>query len=143
MVSIRRVSISDYKDIYMLNKELGYLYEEEKVREKIKYIIENKKDIILVAYINNNIIGYIHGSEYELLYSDSLINILGFVVKESYRKNGVGTALIDKLEEIAIEKKYSGIRLVSGIDREDAHRFYERNGYIYRKEQKNFIKLFS
>ncbi|MBU6135598.1 MULTISPECIES: GNAT family N-acetyltransferase [Clostridium] len=143
MVSIRRVSISDYKDIYMLNKELGYLYEEEKVRKKIKYIIENKKDIILVAYINNNIIGYIHGSEYELLYSDSLINILGFVVKESYRKNGVGTALIDKLEEIAIEKKYSGIRLVSGIDREDAHRFYERNGYIYRKEQKNFIKLFS
>ena len=135
MVSIRRVSISDYKDIYMLNKELGYLYEEEKVRKKIKYIIENKKDIILVAYINNNIIGYIHGSEYELLYSDSLINILGFVVKESYRKNGV--------EEIAIEKKYSGIRLVSGIDREDAHRFYERNGYIYRKEQKNFIKLFS
>lgn len=127
----------------MLNKELGYLYEEEKVRKKIKYIIENKKDIILVAYINNNIIGYIHGSEYELLYSDSLINILGFVVKESYRKNGVGTALIDKLEEIAIEKKYSGIRLVSGIDREDAHRFYERNGYIYRKEQKNFIKLFS
>lgn len=143
MVSIRRVSISDYKDIYMLNKELGYLYEEEKVRKKIKYIIENKKDIILVAYINNNIIGYIHGSEYELLYSDSLINILGFVVKESYRKNGVGTALIDKLEEIAIEKKYFGIRLVSGIDREDAHRFYERNGYIYRKEQKNFIKLFS
>lgn len=143
MVSIRRVSISDYKDIYMLNKELGYLYEEEKVRKKIKYIIENKKDIILVAYINNNIIGYIHGSEYELLYSDSLINILGFVVKESYRKNGVGTALIDKLEEIAIEKKYSGIRLVSGIDREDAHRFYKRNGYIYRKEQKNFIKLFS
>lgn len=127
----------------MLNKELGYLYEEEKVRKKIKYIIESKKDIILVAYINNNIIGYIYGSEYELLYSDSLINILGFVVKESYRKNGVGTALIDKLEEIAIEKKYSGIRLVSGIDREDAHRFYERNGYIYRKEQKNFIKLFS
>ena len=143
MVSIRRVSISDYKDIYMLNKELGYLYEEEKVRKKIKYIIENKKDIILVAYINNNIIGYIHGSEYELLYSDSLINILVFVVKESYRKNWVGTALIDKLEEIEIEKKYSGIRLVSGIDREDAHRFYERNGYIYRKEQKNFIKLFS
>lgn len=143
MVSIRRVSISDYKDIYLLNKELGYLYEEEKVREKIKYIIENEKDIILVAYIDNNIVGYIHGSEYELLYSDSLINILGFVVKESYRKNGIGTALINKLEGIAREKKYSGIRLVSGIERENAHRFYERNGYIYRKEQKNFIKLFS
>ncbi|MBS6500032.1 MAG: GNAT family N-acetyltransferase [Clostridium sp.] len=143
MLNIRKVSISDYKDIYLLNKELGYLYEEEKVREKIKYIIENEKDIILVAYIDNNIVGYIHGSEYELLYSDSLINILGFVVKESYRKNGIGTALINKLEGIAREKKYSGIRLVSGIERENAHRFYERNGYIYRKEQKNFIKLFS
>lgn len=143
MLNIRKVCISDYKDIYLLNKELGYLYEEEKVREKIKYIIENEKDIILVAYIDNNIVGYIHGSEYELLYSDSLINILGFVVKESYRKNGIGTALINKLEGIAREKKYSGIRLVSGIERENAHRFYERNGYIYRKEQKNFIKLFS
>lgn len=143
MLNIRKVSISDYKDIYLLNKELGYLYEEVKIREKIKYIIENKKDIILVAYIDNNIVGYIHGSEYELLYSDSLINILGFVVKESYRKNGIGTALINKLEGIAREKKYSGIRLVSGIERENAHRFYERNGYIYRKEQKNFIKLFS
>ncbi|WP_195428229.1 GNAT family N-acetyltransferase [Clostridium sp. D46t1_190503_E9] len=143
MINIRKISISDYRDIYLLNKELGYLYPEEKVREKIKYIIENKKDIILVAYIENNIIGYIHGGEYELLYSDSLINILGFVVKESYRKNGVGTALINKLEEIARENKFSGIRLVSGIDRENAHRFYERNGYIYRKEQKNFIKLFT
>ena len=60
--------------------------EKKELREKIKYIIENKKDIILVAYINNNIIGYIHGSEYELLYSDSLIKYLGFVSKESYRK---------------------------------------------------------
>ncbi|WP_195263046.1 GNAT family N-acetyltransferase [Clostridium sp. 1001275B_160808_H3] len=143
MINIRTISISDYRDIYLLNKELGYLYPEERVREKINYIIENKKDIILVAYIDNNIIGYIHGSEYELLYSDSLINILGFVVRESYRKNGVGKALIDKLEEVARKNKYSGIRLVSGIDRENAHRFYERNGYIYRKEQKNFIKLFS
>ncbi|MDU7240267.1 MAG: hypothetical protein E6292_01645 [Clostridium sp.] len=50
---------------------------------------------------------------------------------------------MNKLEGIAREKKYSGIRLVSGIERENAHRFYERNGYIYRKEQKNFIKLFS
>ncbi|MDU7240266.1 hypothetical protein [Clostridium sp.] len=58
MLNIRKVSISDYKDIYLLNKELGYLYEEVKVREKIKYIIENKKDIILVAYIDNNIAGY-------------------------------------------------------------------------------------
>lgn len=142
MLSIREISISDYKDIYLLNKELGYLYEEKKVKERIKYILENTNDIILVAYINNEVIGYIHGSQYELLYSDSLINILGFVVKESYRRMGIGRALIDKLEGFAKENRYSGIRLVSGIDRENAHRFYEENGYIYRKEQKNFIKLF-
>lgn len=142
MLSIREISISDYKDIYLLNKELGYLYEEKKVKERIKYILENTNDIILVAYINNEVIGYIHGSQYELLYSDSLINILGFVVKESYRRMGIGRALIDKLEGFAKENRYSGIRLVSGINRENAHRFYEENGYIYRKEQKNFIKLF-
>jgi len=77
-----------------------------------------------------------------LLYSDSLINILGFVVKEKFRNTGVGNVLLEKLEYWVKDNGYSGIRLVSGFDRLNAHRFYERHGYINRKDQKNFIKVF-
>ena len=141
-INVRRIRITDYNDIYLLNQELGYLYAIEKVQERIKYIIDNTKDIILVAQQNDEVIGYIHGSPYELLYSDSLINILGFVVKEKFRHIGTGNVLIGKLECFAKENGYSGIRLVSGFDRLNAHRFYEKHGYINRKNQKNFIKTF-
>lgn len=141
-ISIREVKITDYNDIYLLNQELGYFYPIEKVKERIVYITENTKDIILVAKQDNEVIGYIHGSPYELLYSDSLINILGFVVKEKYRNTGVGNALINHLEHWAKEKGYRGVRLVSGVNRLNAHKFYEKHGYVYRKDQKNFFKIF-
>jgi predicted N-acetyltransferase YhbS len=93
-VMIREIRPEDYYDICLLNKELGYDYPLEKVKVRIEHIQKNTKDIIFVAQRENEVIGYIHGSPYELLYSDSLINILGFVVKERYRSKGVGSLLI-------------------------------------------------
>jgi predicted N-acetyltransferase YhbS len=141
-INIREIQTTDYNDVYLLNQELGYLYPIEKVKERISYIIKNTKDIILVAQQNDEVVGYIHGSPYELLYSDSLINILGFVVKEKFRNTGIGNILISHMEYWAKENGYSGIRLVSGFDRSNAHRFYQKHGYINRKDQKNFIKTF-
>ena len=142
-INIREIKVTDFKDIFLLNQELGYAYEMEKVRIRIEYILENTKDIILIAQQNDEVIGYIHGSPYELLYSNSLIDILGFVVKEKFRNTGIGNILIEKIQCFAKENGYSGIRLVSGFDRLNAHRFYEAHGYINRKNQKNFIKIFS
>ena len=140
-IKVRVIEIADYKDIYLLNQELGYVFTIEKVKEKISYIKESTKEIILVAEKDNEVIGYIHGSPYETLYFDSLINIMGFVVKKDYRNIGVGNTLINSLEYCAKENGYIGIRLVSGYERTDAHRFYEKHGYINKKDQKNFIKI--
>ncbi len=141
-VYIREVETTDYHDIYLLNQELGYYCPEEKVKERIEFIKKNTKDIVFVAEQNNGVIGYIHGSPYELLYSDSILDIRSFVVKEEYRNMGVGSLLINYLECWAKEKGYSGIRLVSSFHRLNAHRFYEKHGYIHKKDQKNFIKIF-
>ena len=139
-INIREIETSDYNDIYLLNQELGYLFSIEKVKDRISYITENTKDVILVVEKDNEVIGYIHGSPYELLYNDSLINILGFVVKGDYRNTGVGNELINSLEDWAKENGYIGIRLVYGYERTDAHRFYEKHGYINKKDQMNYIK---
>lgn len=103
--------------------------------------MKNTKDVIFVAQQNNEVIGYIHGSPYELLYADSLVNVLGLVVKNQYRSLGVGGILMDKLESWSKENEFYGVRLVSGADRLIAHKFYENHGYVNRKYQKNFIKL--
>ena len=142
---IREIKSTDYKDIYLLNQEFNpklCSFSAERVKERIDYIVNNTKDIIFLSEQGNEVIGYIHGSPYELLYEDSLINVLGFVVKEQYRNLGVGNMLMEGLEFWAKEKDFYGTRLVSGSDRLNAHKFYEKHGYVSRKNQKNFIKMF-
>jgi predicted N-acetyltransferase YhbS len=142
-IGIREIRAEDYKDIFVLNRELGYIYDMDKVRERIEYILSSTKDKVFVAQCEDSVVGYIHASPYELLFSDSLVNILGFVVSEKYRGSGIGSRLIGELEMWAAKNGFSGIRLVSGIDRVNAHMFYENHGYVNRKNQKNFVKMFS
>lgn len=145
-INVRKIRTSDYNDIYLLNQEfkpkLNHLLP-EKVKERIEYILKNTKDIIFVSEQKDKVIGYIHGSQYELLFSDSLINILGFVVKEKYRNNGVGSMLIRYLEGWANNNRFSGIKLLTNPLNVNVHRFYERHGYIYTKDQKNYMKMFN
>lgn len=142
---VREVRITDYQDIYLLNQDFNSnlsFFTEEKVKEKIEIIIRETKDKIFVFELNNEIVGYIHGSRHELLFADSLINVLGFVVKERYRNQGIGSKLMDYLEHWAREEGYSGIKLLSHPSREQAHRLYHKRGYQFTKDQKNFIKSF-
>ncbi len=139
---IRNVLPSDYEDISELNMQLGYSNPKEKVKGRIEHILTNTRDIILVAEIHGKIIGYIHASPYELLFNDSLLNLLGFVVKQDHRGTGVGHRLITELESVAKKSGFSGIRLTSGSDRTEAHKFYNNHGYLFKKDQKNFTKYF-
>ncbi|MDO3680228.1 GNAT family N-acetyltransferase [Paenibacillus ehimensis] len=144
-INIRNVSVTDYRDIYLLNLDFNpsfYAFSEEQVKERIDFITNHTKDIILVSEHNNEVMGYIHGSPYYLLFSGSLLNILGFVVKAKYRNQGVGGMLIQGLEDWAETHGFSGIKLLSHPSRIHAHRFYERRGYVFTKDQKNFIKKF-
>ncbi|KKO55543.1 GNAT family N-acetyltransferase [Paenibacillus sp. DMB20] len=144
-INVREIRVADYDDIYLLNQDFNpnlSSFSAEKVKAKIETITKKTKDIIFVCERSNEVIGYIHGSPYELLFSDSLVNILGFVVKEKYRNHGVGSKLIEHLEQWGANNGYSGIKLLSHPSRINAHRFYERRGYIFTKDQKNFIKMF-
>jgi len=141
-IQIRQVIEDDFHYIYLLSQELGYECDEQKIKGRIKHILKNTKDTIFVAAKGDEVIGYIHGSPYELLFKDSLVNILGLVVNGQHRNLGVGGSLIEKLEGWAKESGFSGVRLVSGADRLDAHKFYESHEYVYTKNQKNFIKIF-
>ncbi|GAA3413115.1 GNAT family N-acetyltransferase [Paenibacillus hodogayensis] len=143
--NIREIRVTDYRNIYLLNLDFNpnfSSFSEEKVKEKIAIITEKTKDIIFVYEENNEVIGYIHGSPYELLFSESLVNVLGFVVKETYRKQGIGSLLIERLEQWGEDNGFSGMKLLSHPSRIHAHRFYEQRGYRFTKDQKNFIKRF-
>jgi GNAT superfamily N-acetyltransferase len=140
---IREAGIDDYKDICLLNRDgLGYEYPLEKTKERLAAIISATTDAIFVAENDGKIVGYIHLEAYECTYSDSVKNVLALAVDENYRRMGIGRQLIQMAEEWAKSCGAVGIRLVSGYNREIAHKFYQSCGFTLRKEQKNFIKLF-
>lgn len=142
-IVLREARLEDYINICDLNKYgLGYEYPLEKTRERLEYILSRPSDRIFIAENNNEVVGYIHGSDYECTYSDPLKNIMAIVVRDDCRGKGVGRMLIRSVENWAKSDNCIGVRLVSGYDREKAHEFYLHCGYCHRKNQKNFVKLF-
>jgi predicted N-acetyltransferase YhbS len=139
---IRQVKPEDYRDICTLSTELGYTYPVEKTEQRIRFILENTTDIILIAEAGGKAVGYIHASPYELMYHDPIMNILGFVVTEEKRGSGIGHLLITEIERLAKERGFTGFRLTSGDDRTGAHRFYEKHGYTTKKTSKKYTKNF-
>ncbi|MFZ2539803.1 MAG: GNAT family N-acetyltransferase [Oscillospiraceae bacterium] len=144
MIVIREATAEDAQRIYEINKySFGYDYPNEKTKTRLEYILSRTTDKLYVACEEDEVVGYIHGSDYECTYSDSLKNIMAIAVDEQYRGKGIGKALLNALENWAVSDGSVGVRLVSGMNREKAHEFYLHCGYNLRKEQKNFIKIFA
>lgn len=140
---IRKAKISDAEDIYYINKtSLGYDYELDKQRNNLESVLKDKTQVIFVADISNKVVGYIHLTSYDVIYTDTYKNCLGLAVDNDYKRMGVGSALLSQGEIWARENDAVGIRLCSGIERENAHKFYKSQGYIENKLQKNLKKIF-
>ena len=140
---IRKAKTSDAEDIYYINKtSLGYDYDLDKQRNNLKSVLNDKTQVILVADIANKVVGYIHLTSYDVIYTDTYKNCLGLAVDNDYKRMGVGSALLKQGEIWASENDAVGIRLCSGVERENAHNFYKSQGYIENKLQKNLKKVF-
>lgn len=141
--TVRQAVISDAKDIYYINKtSLGYDYDLEKQKTKIEAVLNDSTQVIFVAECNNKVVGYIHLVNYDAIYADNFKNCLGLAVDNDYKRNGIGSALLNQAEIWAKENGAVGIRLCSGVEREKAHQFYESQGYEVTKLQKNIKKFF-
>lgn len=140
---VREFTINDAEFIYKLNlEEMGYKYPLEETRNKLYQLINSDKDKIYVAETDKKVVGYIHANDYDVIYAPHMKNIMGVAVLKEYKKQGIGKALLAKVEEWAKETGASGIRLVSGSKRMDAHSFYRNCGYGNDKQQLNFTKVF-
>ena len=140
---IRECHLDDAKYIQELNcREMGYDYSLENTKRKLEKILTSTKDKIFVAVVDGIVVGYVHANDYDVIYFPSMKNIMGIAVASAYRRNGIGKALLGKVEEWAKASGAKGIRLVSGSTRSDAHKFYRHMGYDDGKQQLNFKKWF-
>ena len=141
--SIREAVASDATAIWRLNcNEMGYQYPLDDTAQNITKLLCSSTDKIFVAVSDGAVVGYVHANDYDLLYAPPMKNIMGIAVSSEHKQQGIGRALLQQVEHWACETGATGIRLVSGLSRTDAHEFYHRCGYSGDKEQLNLKKIF-
>ena len=94
----------------------------------------------ICVYDGDEIVAYAGFAELLNLYDGRHIYVYDLIVCENHRSRGYGKMLMSFIEDIAKTKGVNRVTLISGVQRKDAHRFYEdKNGYVktsysYKKE---------
>jgi GNAT superfamily N-acetyltransferase len=96
--------------------------------------------VAFAAVVDGRVVGWIDAAVERHLQSPASAVIGGLVVREGTRGLGVGKRLCLEVEEWARSKSIPIVRVRSQIKREDAHRFYLRDGYSKMKTSLVFEK---
>lgn len=140
-IFIRPAKVEDVEALANLATQLGYPSTIEQVQTRFKVLRAGPvEDIVFVAEVDGQVMGWIHAHIYRLLVDDPEVEIGGLVVDENMRGHGIGEQLMDAAEIWAKERGCSSVYLRSNIVRTRAHEFYKRIGYQIIKSQYAFRK---
>ena len=126
---IREATPADAAAITQLLTELGYPDSVDAVAARIARAKPDGPDAVLVANLGGVVAGVASIHMIPLFHKNGyLARITSFVVAADLRHRGVGTALLDGCERWAWKRGAERLEVTSGDERDDAHRFYERQG---------------
>jgi len=135
-ITIRESTYDDIPSLLELLDELGRPKpqkdnELEKFTALLKnYMQEDDKKILVAEIDNSKIIGMISMVFLSRLNQKTLeLYIPELIVSQNYRSQGIGKKLINSSIEIGKEKKCHRIRLESGNQRIESHKFYKHLGF--------------
>lgn len=85
-----------------------------------------------LVYLDDNGVKSVAGIRIaEWLYSGKYLEIDDLITAEGERSKGYGARLFDWVANYAREQQCVQLRLVSGVQRVDAHRFYQNKGMTF------------
>lgn len=129
--------ISAVRDI--LENDLGYNCELNKLKRRIDEMLKRGNYQIFVACDGDNVVGFIGCVNYLAFELENEgMKIIALAVSKEHRRKGIGTELLKTAEQWAKDNNIEVILLNSGLARADAHTFYESQGYF--KKSYGFIK---
>jgi GNAT superfamily N-acetyltransferase len=134
---IRRLTADDAEAAAELCSQLGYPSSPGDLRERIDEMSRTTDRVAFAAVVDGQIVGWIDAAVERHLQSPASAVIGGLVVREDTRGLGVGKRLCLEVEDWARSKSVPLVRVRSQIKREDAHRFYLRDGY--QKVKTSFV----
>jgi ribosomal protein S18 acetylase RimI-like enzyme len=138
-LSIRAAGKADAAALAQLMTELGYPTRSSEMEMRLESILNDSKYRTFVAVKNGEVCGMIGTCAlYSHEHNSPGGRILALVVSEAVRGSGVGKELIQVAENDFINRNITRIALNTRFQREAAHQFYERLGYV--KNGFRFVK---
>ena len=148
---IRRAKLADLKRIQELNNELFEL----ELANFDKYLIKNwplskegedyfknaiKESFVVVAEIDNKVVGYLLGEESNIPYYDfKIAELCNMCVDSNYRKQGIGNLLYKEFEKFYNEQGVTRFIVTASFKNESAKAFYKKMGFS--EANSTFVKF--
>lgn len=99
-------------------------------------IANNGQEAVFIASVDGAAAGFCCAQLFKsMCYRSYYAEITELFVEETYRKQGVATALLAFAEDYFKDKNVKGYQLFTGKQNEIAQAFYEKNGYIQSEER--------
>lgn len=139
-IRIREITPLDAPEASILCAELGYPVTVDALRHRIEYLMCQPDHVIFVACVEQAVVGWIDVTIAHVLASEPRAEIAGLVVSPAMRSRGIGHMLVMRAEQWAFSRGLKDMLVRSRVSREDAHRFYLREGYARTKTSAVFTK---
>ena len=141
LISVRPISPNDAEAAAELSGQLGYKTSVATMRNRIENLLCNgKRQAAFVACVGADVVAWIEIAVVQHLQSEPHTVVGGLVVRDNMRSRGIGSKLLSEAEEWSRNQGIPVVRVRSQIARQDAHRFYLREGYRQVKTSAVFEK---
>lgn len=141
MLTIRIAALTDAAKIAELSGTLGYPLPVSQLAPTLERLLPRSDHAVFVATVDDEVVGWIHVAEREVLEIGRLGEILGLVVDASARRQGIGQQLVAAAETWTAAHGLPALTVRSNIVRPESHPFYEALGYVRIKTQHTYRKV--
>ena len=135
-MQIRELDLKELQNVYevlsQLRVDLSY-----KEFEDLIYDMRHMEYKMIGIMDGEELIAYAGVAVQTNLYHKRHLYVFDLVTDEKYRAKGYGKMMLEYLVDYAKMGMCENIVLSSGFAREDAHKFYEKNGF----DKKSFVFL--
>jgi len=129
-LEIRLATAEDAPALGRLLTQLGYPTEAEEIPDRLEKLYARPGTIALAAVVGGRVVGCVTVHLFQALHtSEPTAWLTAVVVDEDVRGKGVGSALVRRAEEWAIQHGAHRISLTSALRRKEAHEFYKARDY--------------
>ena len=134
-ITIRQATLSDLDEMLAI-EEANFSSEEAVSRQSLEKCIRKSAGTFLVARDENQLVGYVLGTEVSETHTQALLNleIKRLAIHPDHRGQGLGILLLASLKQVAVE---GGVRCLRLTCPDDLLSYFEMNGFVEEEVPEN------